>query len=356
MRTPLYDRHVALGAKMVDFAGWEMPVQYQGIIPEHLAVRNHAGIFDVSHMGRVEIEGRDAEVFLDHLSTNALRGKAPGSATYTVWPTHQGGSVDDVIVYKQDPQHYFVIVNAGNRQKDYEHLKREAAPYAVTLQDHYNDEGILAIQGPQAIAYGLRVWPELAHVKPMHFIQARFQGMPLLVSGTGYTGAGGFEVYGPKDAIVALWDHFQQEGIPPIGLGARDTLRLEMGYALYGHELSDTIAPNESVSAWTIKWDKGDFLGKDAMQVLESSPKKRSEHGIVLLERGVPREGYVVFKDGQAIGHVTSGTHSPTLNQGIAIVLVTGQLKPGDRVEVQIRSQRVPAQVVQLPFIKPNRQ
>ncbi len=355
MKTALYDKHVALGAKIVDFAGWEMPLQYKGIISEHQAVRQRAGIFDVSHMGRIVVSGTDAEPFLDHLSTNVILGKPYLSAIYTVWANEQGGSIDDVIVYKQSPTHFFVVVNAGNRQKDLDHLKQHAKLFDVKLKDLYRDGGILAIQGPQALTIAAKIFREAAEIVPMHFIPTTYQGEEIILSGTGYTGAGGLEVYGCGDAIVELWERFLNEGknsgIEPIGLGARDTLRLEMGYALYGHELSDLIVPNESVSAWTVKWKKGDFIGKATMLDLEQDSKKRTAYGIVLLDKGIAREGYDVFMNGVPIGQVTSGTFSPTLNQAIALILVQGRLREGDIVDVQIRQNRVRARVVSLPFL-----
>ncbi len=355
-RTVLYEKHALLGAKLVEFAGWQMPVQYTSLIQEHLAVRQHVGIFDVSHMGRILVQGPEAERFLDYLCTNKIADKSNFSATYTVLCREDGYCVDDVIVYKQDPHHFFVIANAGNRQKDLDHLKKEAQAFTVEIQDRYDTEGILAIQGPSAHPLLLQLFPEALNLKPMHFMMASYRDQPIILSGTGYTGAGGFEIYAPNGLIPQLWDLFLTEGksyqIQPIGLGARDTLRLEMGYALYGHEISESIAPIESVSAWTVKWDKKDFLGKEALQKLQQKETKRSEYGIVLSDKGIAREGYEVFREDKKIGTVTSGTMSPSLQKAIAIVLVEERLQEGDYVEVQIRQQRVKAQVVKLPFWK----
>lgn len=354
MRTALYGRHVALGAKIVDFCGWQMPVQYHGIIPEHTSVRNAAGIFDVSHMGRVKVFGPDAERFLDYLSTNIIAGKPDLSATYTVWPNAQGGCVDDVIVYKQSAEQFFVIVNAGNRQQDLDHLIQESKAFDVKIEDCYSGEGILAIQGPNARKIVSATFPEASGLKHMHFCPVQYADNDAFLSATGYTGEDGFEIYAPDSVIVALWDRWLDEGKPlglvPVGLGARDTLRLEMGYALYGHEISETIAANESVSGWTVKWKKTQFLAKKILEELEKSPQKRLEYGLILIEPGIARAGYEVFKDNKPIGHVTSGTQSPTLNQAIAIVLVTNNLHPNEIVEVQIRQNRCKAKVVPLPF------
>lgn len=355
MRTVLYDKHIALGAKMVDFTGWEMPLSYKGIISENHAVRNRAGIFDISHMGRIQVIGNDAELFMDYLSTNAIKGKKEGSATYTVWCRDNGMCVDDVLVYKKTSQQFFVVANASNREKDFAHLIEQAASFDVHIEDRFND-AIIAVQGPKAENIANRIFPGASEIKPMHFKSMVFQGEEIILSRTGYTGSGGYEILGSPNSISCLWDVFllegRDEGIEPAGLGARDTLRLEMGYALYGHELSEGIAANESVAAWTIKWEKEDFLGKDALQKLESSSQKRSESGLILLEKGVAREGYPVFKEDQVIGKITSGTFSPTLNQSIAIAIHQNLLSPGDQIEIGIREHRVKAQIVKLPFLK----
>lgn len=351
MRTALYDRHVALGAKLVPFSGWEMPIHYaQGILHEHHAVRLAAGVFDVSHMGRIAIEGQDAEALLDFLSTNRIAGKPDLSATYTVWANEQGRSVDDLIVYKQDPTHFFVIANASNREKDLAHLKKAAERFHVTVRDCYREEGILALQGPMAMGLAAGLIPEAASLTPHHFLTATYQEKPLILSGTGYTGSGGCEFFGSTELIVSLWDQLLEAGAEPTGLGARDTLRLEMGYALYGHELSESIAPSESIAAWTVKWEKSDFLGKTALEKLE--PTKRHAYGIILIDKGIAREGYPVWSNEKQIGSVTSGTFSPSLNRAIALILVQKPLAMGDRVWIQVRDQRAWAEVVSLPFIK----
>jgi len=355
-RTALYEAHSALGAKIVDFSGWEMPLQYKGVIQEHLNVRSHVGIFDVSHMGRILVEGPDAEKLLNKLSTNDLFGKKVGSATYTVWCHESGTCVDDLIIYKEASDRFFLIVNAGNRDKDLAHLLQYATSYNVKVTDRYQEDGILAIQGPNAESLVSRLFPQVKDLKHMHFINASYADEPIVIAATGYTGAGGYEVYASNTTIAALWDKFLLEGKPfgiePIGLAARDTLRLEMGYALYGHEISDSISPTESVSAWTVKWSKPSFLGKEALQKLENSPTKRHEYGIILIDKGIAREGYPVFQNDKQIGVVTSGTQSPSLNQAIAIVLVERNLQDGDSVEVQIRQNKCRAKVVKLPFYR----
>lgn len=354
MKTALYEEHLALGAKMAAFGDWEMPIQYKGIIHEHLTVRNHAGIFDVSHMGRIIIEGKDAESLLDFLSTNVIQSKSNGSAIYTVWCDNNGKCLDDLIVYKETNQKFFIIVNAANRQKDLNHLKQQASNLDVIITDTYNDGGILAIQGPKAASVINLLSPQASNIKPMHFGEVAYENQKVLIARTGYTGEDGFEIYASNETTVKLWHFFLRKGQPynlePIGLGARDTLRLEMGYALYGHEINETIAPTESVSAWTVKSGKHDFLGKGS---LEAIPAKRHEYGVILQDKGIAREGFEVFDAmGSNIGKVTSGTFSPSLNQAIAIVLVVKNLQEGDNVDIKIRQNLCRATVVHLPFLQ----
>jgi aminomethyltransferase len=355
MHTALLEAHQALGGKIVNFCGWQMPVQYQGVILEHQTVRQHVGIFDVSHMGRILVEGLEAEALLDFLSTNQISDKKDGTATYTVWCNEQGMAVDDLIVYRESKTKFFLIVNAGNREKDLAHLLHYSQGRDVTINERYQEDGILAVQGPQALNLMAVLFPGVRHLKHMHFASFTYKNQAIVISKTGYTGEDGVEIYAPKALSVDLWHALLEKGKPfgiaPIGLGARDTLRLEMGYALYGHELSDTIMPIESVSAWTVKWGKSNFLGKSALELMRDKPH-RHEYGIVLSDKGVAREGYRVLQEGKQIGMVTSGTHSPTLNQAIAIVLVEKKLEEGDSVEVQIREHLCAARVVNLPFIQ----
>jgi aminomethyltransferase len=356
MITPLFDKHRMLGAKFVEFAGWKMPLQYKGTLKEHLAVRSNAGIFDVSHMGRIEVIGNGAEQFLDYLSTNLIEGKPDFSATYTVWANELGGCLDDLIVYKQNSSHFFIVANASNRQKDLDHLIKYAINFDVKIVEKFSTEGILAIQGPKAIKIAKVIFPDAPQIHSMQFSFANYKGQNIILSGTGYTGAGGLEIYAPQSTIVELWDLFlkegQSEGIQPAGLGARDTLRLEMGYALYGHELNESISPNETVSHWTVRWKKKDFLGKTRMSELQKSPLKRSEYGIILCDKGIAREGQDVYRKNQLIGKVTSGSFSPCLNTSIAIILVNRTLENGDLIELQIRQNRIKAEVASLPFLK----
>lgn len=358
MKTALYSKHVALGAKIIDFSGWEMPLHYTGILAEHAAVRNQVGVFDVSHMGVVIIKGKDAEPFLEYLCTNSILHKPDLSATYTVLCDERGGCVDDTIVFKISPQHFFLVTNAANRQKDLQHIQNISKAFNVKVTDRFQEDGILAVQGPLAEPLIRDVFGDQeASLKPMRLMETQFEGVKLMLSRTGYTGSCGFEIYAPNQILLSLWEALFEKGkkyqIKPVGLGARDTLRLEMAYALYGHEINESIAPTESVSAWTVKWQKEDFLGKQALLELETAGKKRAEQGIVLLEGGVVREGAQVFnQQGKQIGTVTSGNHSPTMNKSIAIILVDEPLAIGDQVQVKIRDRLVQAGVVDFPFIK----
>ena len=355
MRTVLYDRHIELGAKMIDFAGWEMPLQYAGVIKEHLAVRQHVGLFDVSHMGIIQVSGKDAGKLLSNLSTNEILGKDKHTAIYTVWPLKDGGCVDDVIVYYEDERHFFVVVNASNRLKSLNHLKAYAKGLNVHIQDRFKEDGILALQGPNALNLISPLFLEAKNLKRMNFIQLHYHGQKIILSRTGYTGELGFEIYAPNSLIAELFDWFINEGKPfglqLAGLGARDTLRLEMGYSLYGHELSESIFVNESLSAWTIK-DKHDFLGKAKMKELEASGNSRHQYGVIIKGAGIARDGFDVFKNDLLIGKVTSGSYSPILEKAIAIVMVNEKLEAGDKVHVKIRETSVPAEVTSLPFIR----
>lgn len=332
---------------MVDFGGWLMPLQYKGIIQEHKIVRAGVGIFDVSHMGRIHVEGPEAEEFLDWLSTNRITGKKEGSAIYTVWCREEGTAVDDLLVYKKNKNHFFVVVNAANRVKDLQHMENEGGRFDIRIFDRFEEGGILAIQGPDSEVVVGKIFPETVDLKPFTFTSVQYDEEEVVFAATGYTGAGGYEILGSKEAIISLWDYFIQEGVAPIGLGARDTLRLEMGYALYGHELSDAIAPVESVSSWTVKMDKPQFLGKIAQERF-----CRRQYGVVLRGKGIAREGYRVLIQNEDAGYVTSGTMSPSLEKAIAIIMVDRELEEGEVVEIQIRNQKVGAEVVSLPFFK----
>ncbi len=358
MRTALYTHHVELDAKIVDFTGWQMPIQYKGILIEHQAVRERVGLFDVSHMGYILVEGPDAENLLEKLSLSPVASHVTYSAIYTVWCHESGGSVDDVMLFKVSQQKIFVIVNASNRQKDLLHLKKYAQDFEVTIQDFYESYGILALQGPHAVALLQEIYPHCLSLKSMHFMSFEQEGKEVLVSRTGYTGAGGFEIFLPNELLIPLWEDLlhkgKKYGIEPAGLGARDTLRLEMGFALYGHELADEISPVESVAAWTDKDKEPDYIGKSALQLLKTAEKKRYAYGVEMLDQGVIRQNYPIIKQGQEIGYVTSGSFSPTLNLSIALILVDQPLAEGEILNVRIRQKECRVQVAKIPFLRKN--
>lgn len=352
IKTALYDRHRLLGAKFIDFSGWEMPLHYaEGVLKEHKSVRESAGIFDISHMGQIWVEGPDTEIFLDFLSTNQIAGKPDYQAIYTVWCNEQGGSIDDLIIYRLNSTAGFVIANAANRQKDLTHLQTYSSQFSVKIHPNLAEAGIIAIQGPQTEHILSEVFPAIQTLAPMHFTPLKYEGETLFLSKTGYTGAGGVEIFAPNSVIVKLWDLCISKGVKPVGLGARDTLRLEMGYALYGHELSEDIAPNESVSSWTVKWTKKDFLGKSALEKIENSSQKRQEYGMILEEPGIAREGAPIWKEERKIGRVTSGNYSPSLNKSIGIILVEIPLKIDEEITIEIRGKRCKARITKLPFL-----
>lgn len=358
MKTALYEKHLFAHAKMVDFAGWQMPLQYEGILKEHLAVRHDVGLFDVSHMGVIDVSGKQAEIFLDSLSTNAIKGRKKHRAIYTVWPNKDGGSVDDLIVYPLDENHFFVVVNASNRTKSLNHLKEHARNFDVNIKDRYQDMGILSLQGPNSLKLISLFFLEAKHLKKMDFVEVLYDGQKIIISHTGYTGELGFEIYAPQQLILKFFDQFLNEGkkfgLKLAGLGCRDSLRLEMGYCLYGHELSEKIAANESVSSWTIRAEGREFLGKTALVNLERSHKKRNQYGLLLEGRAIAREGFSVFKEGTLIGKITSGNYSPILEKPIAIFLSDILLSEGDSVEVLIRDKAIFAQIKNLPFYQKN--
>lgn len=359
MKTALFDSHLSLHAKIVDFCGWEMPLYYTSMTQEHLNVRKNGGIFDLSHMGLIYVEGPQAEKFLNYLCTNEIANKKPGTATYTLLCSEQGACLEDLIVYRENEERFFLVVNACNRQKVLTHLHHYAPNYTVTVYDRFQEEGILAVQGLAAPHLFSEQFPEVKTLSQKHFISARFENKQIILAATGYTGEKGVEIFVPNELIVPLWDHLleggRKLGIQPAGLGARDTLRLEMGYALYGHEIDETIFPTESIAAWTVQLSKTDFLGKKPLIALENSGKKRKEVGVILQEKGIARAGYPVFKEGKAIGKVTSGAFAPSLNKSIALVLLERNLHEGDSVDIEIREKKIIAEIVKLPFYSEQR-
>jgi aminomethyltransferase len=352
-RTALFDRHRALGAKMVPFAGWEMPVQYpSGILAEHHAVRSGAGIFDVSHMGEFEVTGPDRNAFVNRVTSNDVSQLEPGGVQYSALLTAQGTFVDDCTVYRFDDK-LMIVVNASNIARAWEHIVGQKGGINVRLKNVSPEVGLLAVQGPQAEALLAPLAATgLSHIKYYHFDVGKIAGAQCFVSRTGYTGEDGFELYCRERDTVALWDAITAAGAQPIGLGARDSLRLEMGYALYGNEIDDTITPLEANLGWIVKLDKGaPFLGQDPLRAQKQRGVTRRLVGFRLDGRGFPRHGYPVHHEGREVDIVRSGTLSPSLGYGIGTTyLPAAAAKPGTRFEVQCRGERIPAEVVKLPF------
>jgi glycine cleavage system T protein (aminomethyltransferase) len=352
-RTALYDRHKSLGAKMVPFAGWEMPVQYpSGILAEHHAVRSGVGVFDVSHMGEFEITGPDRNAFVNRITSNDVSRLEPGGVQYSALLTTQGTFVDDCTVYRFDDK-LMIVVNASNTARAWEHIVSHKAGINVRLKDISAEVGLLAVQGPRAeeTLKALTDTP-LSQIGYYHFMPGKVAGAQCFISRTGYTGEDGFELYCRDRDTVALWDALTERGAQPIGLGARDSLRLEMGYALYGNEIDDTITPLEANLGWIVKLDKGaPFLGLEALRVQKQRGVTRRLVGFKLEGRGFPRRGYPVHHEGREVDVVRSGTLSPSLGYGIGTTYLPASVaKPGTRFEVECRGERLAVEVVKLPF------
>ncbi len=356
--TPIFEEHRALGAKLVPFAGYEMPVQYPaGILEEHAAVRKAAGLFDVSHMGEVFIQGPDALALVQHLMTNDASKVAVGQAQYSVMCQEDGGAIDDCIVYRF-ADHWMIVVNAANRAKDVAWIEAAARGRDVTVNDRSDEIALLALQGPKAQAVLSRLTDaDLDAIRYYHFTEGAVDGMRAVISRTGYTGEDGFELYVEAAAGAQLWRRIlevgQTDGTLPVGLGARDSLRLEMGYALYGNDLDESHSPLEAGLGWVVKLDKGDFSGRAALQKMKDNGVRERLVGFTLKERGFPRHGYVICHQGEPVGEVTSGIHSPSLGIGVGMAYVaTEAAKPGTSIEVMIRDRAVAGEVVRPPFYK----
>lgn len=361
-RTPVFEKYQELGAKLVDFGGWEMPVQFSNIIEEHHTVRNDAGLFDVSHMGEILVEGKDAESFLNSLITNDVTKMKVNQCQYTALCYPDGGVVDDFITYKLDDQKFLLVVNAANTDKDFDWIKQHEKG-EVTITNISDEVGQLAIQGPKAEAILQKLTDyDLSQIAFYRFDQEiSIAGIPnCLVSRTGYTGEDGFEIYLAADRTAELWDQLleagQEEGIKPCGLGARDTLRFEAGLPLYGQELSKDYTPLESGIGFAVKVDKeADFIGKEVLAKQKAEGVKRRVVGLEVTGRGIPRTGYKVFSaDGsKEIGVITSGTQSPSLKKALGLAMLDIDYKePGTEVKIEIRTKLVDAVVVKKPFYK----
>ena len=358
-RTPLYEQHRALGGRMVEFGGWEMPVQYSSILDEHQAVRTNAGLFDVSHMGEFKVEGAGALPFLQYLVPNDVGKLAIGQALYTQLILPDGGTIDDLLVYHLDEGHYMLVVNAANIAKDFAWVQEQARNFPdVAVFDQSDTTALLALQGPKAEAILQPLTDvDLSTIRYYHFAPGTVDGVHCLISRTGYTGEDGFELYCAPVMVAKLWNDLLEagkaQGLKPAGLGARDTLRLEAAYCLYGHELDEQTNPLEANLGWTVKLNKGEFIGREALlKVKQEGPQKKLV-GIEMVERGVPRGGYTIYADERPIGVLTSGAPGPTVGKNIGLGYVKPEFAtPGQPVQIDIRGKRTAAQIVALPFYR----
>jgi aminomethyltransferase len=348
-RTPLYEEHKALSARLVDFAGWEMPVQYAGIKAEHEAVRSDVGLFDVSHMGEVVFRGPQAEEAVQRLVTRDISRLSAGQAGYAAVCYENGGTVDDVLVYRRAGD-FLIVVNASNRQKDFEHFLANTQDLDVDITDESDDWALLALQGPRAVEL-LQPFTntDLSAIRYYRFFEGEVGVSPIALSRTGYTGEDGFEIFARPNDAPSLWRRLIEAGATPVGLGARDTLRLEAGMCLYGHELDPQTTPLEAGIGFVVHLDKEEgFIGQEALSREKEEGLKKRLVGFKVEGRGIARHGYPVAVAGETVGLVTSGTMSPTLNEAIGLALVAPGVE--DEFEVVIRERSVPARTVPLPF------
>lgn len=351
-KTALTSTHIDLGAKMVEFAGYEMPLQYEGLSIEHETVRNSVGVFDVSHMGEFLIEGPNALALIQKVTSNDASKLTIGKAQYSCFPNDKGGVVDDLIVYKIKEESYLLVVNASNIKKDWDWIVSHN-DMGAEMRDLSDDYSLLAIQGPEAInAMQSLTEVNLSDIKFYNFVVGPFAGIEhVIISATGYTGSGGFEIYCKNSEAKQIWDAVTNAGAKPIGLAARDTLRLEMGYCLYGNDINDTTSPLEAGLGWITKFSK-EFINSDNLAKQKEAGVTKKLVGFEMLERGIPRHDYeLVDADGNNIGIVTSGTMSPSLNKGIGMGYVKTEFaKPDTEIFVQIRKKQLKAKVVKFPF------
>jgi len=358
-RTPLYEEHLRLNGKMVEFAGWEMPVQYSGVVAEHVAVRERVGLFDVSHMGEIWVTGADAEKALEQLTCNRVSALYDGKAQYSALLNDQGGVIDDIIVYRFSSDRYLLCVNASNADHDFEWLVSRNTTDAV-ITNASAEYGQIAVQGPKAIELlaPLVRSCDLTQVKSFHFVEAELLNTKVIIARTGYTGEDGVEIFVKAEKVADLWrlllEHGESYGVIPCGLGARDSLRLEAALPLHGHELAPDVSALESGLGWIVKFDKGDFIGKAALQAEKTAGLKRGLVGFFVTDPGIVRENQPVFDAaGNQIGITTSGTKTPTIQKALGMALVhTSHTKEGSEIFIEVRGKKLRAEVVKKPFYK----
>ena len=358
LKTCLYDSHVALGAKMSPFAGFIMPIQYAGIVQEHLAVRQHVGMFDVSHMGEIFVEGPDAEAFVNHIFTNEIRGFEPGKVLYGMMCYENGGTVDDLLVYREfEKDHFLLVVNAANIDKDFAWIKEQVKGFNCTVRNESPVWGQIAVQGPEAEKTVIDVlgYKEAADLGFYTFCDVEYKGKRLILSRTGYTGEDGFELYTTIENTIEIWDRLLKAGVQPCGLGCRDTLRFEAGLPLYGDELSPEISPVMAGLGMFCKYEK-DFIGKEALLDQKAGNLEKKLVGIEIFDKAIPRAGYPVeLEDGTEVGVVTTGYHSISLDKSICFALVRKEVSALDTpLSVRIRKKVFPGKVIKKRFYQTN--
>ena len=356
IKTCLHDRHVALGALMSPFGGFDMPIQYSTIIDEHNAVRNNVGVFDVSHMGEVRITGKDAYKYVSHIFCNDVTGAPDGQIFYGMMCYENGGVVDDLLVYKVNEEEYFLVINASNIDKDFAWIQKNAEGYDVKCENQSEYYGEVAVQGPEAEATLIKLLGlPLNEIPFYNFKTFAIDGEDVIISRTGYTGEDGFEVYGSHDFTRKMWDMLMEAGVTPCGLGCRDTLRFEVGLPLYGHELTADITPIEASLSMFARLEKPEFIGKEALAKQKEEGVTRRIVGIELEGKAVPRQGYPVEANGEVIGEVTTGYNSISTGKSVAMAMVKKEYaKLGTAVEVRIRKKTFPAVVVKKRFYEKN--
>jgi len=355
IKTALHEKHLELGAKMVDYSGFEMPVSYDGLKVEHASVRENVGMFDVSHMGEFTLIGEDALEVLQKITTNDVSNLNNGKIQYSCIPNGKGGIVDDLLIYRIREGNYMLVVNASNMAKDWAFIshKIKGGAYNVTFENKSDDLALIALQGPNAtdaLSPLMSLNPgDLAYYT---FISAEILGVECIVSATGYTGSGGYELYIPVEHSGMVWSKLLENGVTPCGLGARDTLRMEMGFCLYGNDIDETTNPIEAGLGWITKFSK-DFTDKNLLEKVKDEGPSRRLKGLKMLGRGIPRKGYeVVTQSGEVVGQVTSGTMSPTLGYGIGMAYINSEFsKTGNKLSVRIRNKNIEAEVVMFPFL-----
>jgi aminomethyltransferase len=358
-KTPLNEVHRSLGGKMVDFGGWDMPVQYRaGVIEEHMATRTRAGLFDVSHMGEIWVEGRDAIAFVNSITTNDVTQLVDGQAHYSALPNEEGGVVDDLLVYRFNNEKLLLVVNASTTDKDWDWITSHKGDFDVALTNVSSAYCQIAIQGPKAVGILQKLTEtELEPIKYYHFTTGEVDGVESIISRTGYTGEDGFEVYAAAEHAEQLWNKMletgKEEGILPCGLAARNTLRLEAAMSLYGHELDDDISTLEANLGWITKLQKDDFIGRDKIAELKETGLKRKLAGFEMKEPGIARDGFDVYVGDEKVGTVTSGSPAPFLKKNIGLAFLPPEFaKVGQEIKIDVRGKRLAAEVVPTPFYK----